>query len=187
MNKENLYEPNCIRTYTGIYFNVAEPTIDMICIEDIAHALCNMPRFGGHLSSFYSVAQHSIQVSRMLSHEDKLAGLLHDASEAYLMDIPTPIKNMMPFYKEKEYEIMKLIAEKFEFDYPLNAAVLDADKQMLETEWKNLFLEGFDVAQPIREIKRIFLNCYKSCILYYNSVQSSRRMTGSSWSRRSFI
>ena len=55
--KENLYTPNCIRTFTGLYMNVFNPKPDMICIEDIAHALSQQPRFGGHLPRMYSVAQ----------------------------------------------------------------------------------------------------------------------------------
>jgi hypothetical protein len=74
---------NCIRTNSGLYINVFEPTPDMISIEDIAHALSFMPRFGGHLDKFYSVAQHSVYCSFMVeSIEDKKAALLHDASEA---------------------------------------------------------------------------------------------------------
>ena len=53
---ENLHTADCIRTFTGLYMNVFEPTPEMICIEDIAHGLSNMPRFGGHLPEFYSVA-----------------------------------------------------------------------------------------------------------------------------------
>lgn len=58
---ESLYTPNCIRTFTGIYMNVFDPTDEMICIEDIANALSHQCRFAGHLPNFYSVAQHSVQ------------------------------------------------------------------------------------------------------------------------------
>ena len=61
MNIENLYTPDCIRTYTGIYMNVFEPTLEMIHIEDIAHALSMQCRFGGHLYDFYSVVQKQIR------------------------------------------------------------------------------------------------------------------------------
>ncbi|MFC4230551.1 hypothetical protein ACFOW1_01525 [Parasediminibacterium paludis] len=63
---EDLYKPNCIRTYTGLYMNVFDPTPEMICIEDIAHALSHQCRFSGHTKQFYSVAQHSYHVAALV-------------------------------------------------------------------------------------------------------------------------
>src|SRR5690606_26745918 len=108
---ENLYEANCIRTFTGQYINVFDPKPDLIRIEDIAHALSQMPRFGGHLPVFYSVAQHSLACAHKVSSRNALAALLHDASEAYLMDIPKPIKNNLHNYKETEHALMEVIAQ----------------------------------------------------------------------------
>ena len=141
MKKENLYTPDCIRTFTGIYMNVFNPTPGMICIEDIAHALSNQCRFGGHLPSFYSVAQHSICCSRYVNEEQKLAALLHDASEAYLLDIPRPIKNHLRDYKQIEDKLMKLISEKFGFDYPLHNDIKLADELALVAGWDCLMLK----------------------------------------------
>ncbi len=143
MTAENLYTPGCIRTASGIYMNVFEPTPDMICIEDIAHALSHQCRFGGHLPRFYSVAQHSFLCSRLVGDTDPaeaLAGLLHDAGEAYLMDMPSPIKRRLTNYKEIEDKLMMVIAQKFGFAYPLSAAVKKADEQMLQVEWEVLML-----------------------------------------------
>lgn len=139
---ENLYTPNCIRTFTGKYVNVFEPTIDMICIEDIAHALSNQCRFGGHLPRFYSVAQHSIMCCELADSEYKLQALLHDASEAYLLDIPRPIKHGLSNYKVIEDRLMTLIAEKFGFDYPLHEQVKHIDEVVLRFEWDHLMLGG---------------------------------------------
>lgn len=138
---ENLYTPNCIRTFTGIYMNVFEPTLEMICIEDIAHALSNQCRFGGHLPEFYSVAQHSLLCSQTVGDEYKLQALLHDASEAYLLDIPRPIKQGLGNYKEIEDKLMNLIAEKFGFKYPLEQPVKQIDEEMLQFEWEHLMLK----------------------------------------------
>jgi hypothetical protein len=161
---ENLYMPNCIRTFTGIYVNVFEPTLEMICIEDIAHGLSNQCRFGGHLPEFYSVAQHSFLCSQMAESEFKLEALLHDASEAYLLDIPSPIKQGLSNYKEIEDKLMVLIAEKFGFKYPLTKAVKKIDEEMLQFEWKHLMLKKpmigwFDCWQP-GYAKRRFLETF---------------------------
>ena len=139
--KENLYTPDCIRTNSGIYMNVFEPTPEMVCIEDIAHALTYQCRFGGHLTKFYSVAQHSLNCSYLINNDkNKLAALLHDASEAYLLDIPSPIKKGLSNYKEIEDKLMTVIAEKFGFDFPLHDEVKESDKIMLELEWDCLML-----------------------------------------------
>ncbi|HET6558087.1 MAG TPA: hypothetical protein VFG54_12280 [Prolixibacteraceae bacterium] len=137
---ENLYTPDSIRTYSGIYMNVFEPTLDMICIEDIAHSLANQCRFAGHLPVFYSVAQHSVKASVRANKAHKLQALLHDASEAYLLDIPSPIKKRLRDYKEIEDNLMNLIAKKFGFEYPLHEKVKDIDRYMLQWEWHSLML-----------------------------------------------
>lgn len=140
---ENLYTPDCIRTYRGKYINVFEPTPEMICIEDIAHSLSMQCRFAGHLPQFYSVAQHSILCCQLITEkEHKLAALLHDASEAYLLDIPKPIKNKLGNYKEVEDNLMSVIAKKFGFAYPLHDKVKEVDNYMLEWEWNSLMIKN---------------------------------------------
>ena len=138
--KEDLYTPNCIRTHTGIYMNVFEPSLEMIQIEDIAHALSHQCRFGGHLPNFYSVAQHSVLCSRLVDKQYQKQALLHDASEAYLLDIPRPIKHRLDNYKEIEDNLMRLIAQKFGFKYPLEQPIKQVDEEMLQFEWNHLML-----------------------------------------------
>lgn len=161
----NIHESpkGCIRTNSGLFINVFEPTKDVIAIEDIAHALASVPRFGGHLNRHYSVAQHSVMcMMEVASLEDKKAALMHDASEAYLGDIPTPIKARLPEYKVCEHNLMLMIADKFGFEYPLNEAVKEIDARMLQIEWENLVLndskyfECWDHATA----KEIFLKMY---------------------------
>lgn len=137
---EDLYMPDCIRTFTGKYINVFEPTLDMIDIEDISHALSNIGRFGGHLPEFYSVAQHCCLCAYLVPEEHKLAALLHDSTEAYMMDIPSPIKKRLNDYKNLEDKLMSAISEKFGFEYPLNSVIKECDHKMLELEWNNLML-----------------------------------------------
>lgn len=103
-----------IRTFTGRMvdpFNMRAKDIDIV---DIAHALGMTCRYGGHVSRFYSVAEHSCLVSFALPRELALWGLLHDAGEAYLGDIPTPIKT--DIHREREDAIMRAVIERFDLD-----------------------------------------------------------------------
>lgn len=132
---ENLFEKDCIRTITGIYINVFDPTPEMICIEDVAHGLSRQCRFAGHTKEFYSVAQHSIHVCDLAPDQFKIQALLHDAGEAYLCDIPGPIKKRLPEYRKIEENLMNVIAKKFGFDWPMSSWVKNDDKIMLKREW----------------------------------------------------
>lgn len=163
MQVENLYTPNKIRTFTGKYIDPFDPDPDMICIEDIAHSLSMQPRFGGHLQVCYSVAEHCIACSLgMKDPKDYLAALLHDASEAYLLDIPSPIKSRLPRYKEVEHNLMKVIAKKFGFEYPLSPEVNKMDVQQLEWEWDNLMIGNPDLGiyYTSASAERMFLELY---------------------------
>lgn len=129
-----------IETFTGKRMYFLEPTPEMICIEDIAHALSNICRFGGHVTHFYSVAEHSVNVSILA--ENKLEGLLHDASEAYLVDIPKPIKAYLSNYKDIETKLMEAIGLKFGAGWPLCADTHDADATQLKEEAKYIMTTG---------------------------------------------
>jgi hypothetical protein len=129
---ENLNIPNCIRTVSGIYIDVFNQDPDEIDIEDIAHALSMQPRFWGNLYAFYSVAAHSLNCMSLVSDEYKLAGLLHDASEAYLLDIHRPIKHRIANYREIEDRLMYCIAGKYRFVYPFHPDIKQADNSMLQ-------------------------------------------------------
>jgi len=159
---ENLYEINKIRTFTGKYINPLNPDPEMICIEDIAHALSMQCRFGGHTSRFYSVAEHSIEVANALPNKLKLAGLLHDAAEAYLLDIPKPVKAQIPGYSIFEKQLLKVILNKFGIALPLAEWINLVDRQQLEKEWNAWVVEDFPIPPltPI-EAKRIFLRDFE--------------------------
>ena len=128
-------------TYTQKEFYPLEPKIEDIEIKDIAHALGNICRFTGHVNQFYSVAQHSVIVSHLCQPENALAGLLHDASEAYLSDIARPVKytEKMEGYREIEALLEKTINEKFGIPYPMSADVKYADDMALLAEGYQLF------------------------------------------------
>lgn len=102
-----------IQMHSGIAFWPMDPRADEVRLEDIAHSLSLLCRFGGHCSRFYSVAEHSVHVARLCSPEVALWGLLHDASEAYVVDLPRPIKRQLPEYAEIEGLVQFAIAEHF--------------------------------------------------------------------------
>lgn len=129
-----------IMTYTGVLINPLRPSVDLIRIEDIAHALSNQCRFTGHTREFYSVAEHSLMVSRMVPPKDALWGLLHDASEAYLSDIASPVKHTEAYtaYREAEEVLMFCIAQAFGLPTPEPPAVRIADRLALGVEARDL-------------------------------------------------
>lgn len=125
-----------IQTYSGIEFDLFRPSSDKILIEDIAHHLSLLCRFTGACREFYSVAEHSIMVSSVLPAEYRLEGLLHDATEAYIGDMSSPVKNLssMSGFRTLESEIRCPISIKFDLQINVPLAVRDADFRMLETE-----------------------------------------------------
>jgi len=129
-------ENNWIQTYCGIEFYPLNPRSKDIAIEDIAHALSNQCRFAGHCDRFYSVCQHSVLVSRLCLPQNKLWGLLHDASEAYLVDLPSPLKQSKEFlaYSKAEKKLMNVICEKYGLQKEMPLDVKEADYRLLLTE-----------------------------------------------------
>ncbi|MCC6328947.1 MAG: phosphohydrolase [Acidobacteria bacterium] len=119
-----------IQTYTGKKFYPLEPDPDQICIEDIAHSLAMLCRYNGHTKQFYSVAQHCVILSQKFfnSRHMRLAALLHDASEAYLSDLPRPLKHLpqFAFYREAEDQLQSMILQKF------NISLTDVQQKLIE-------------------------------------------------------
>jgi len=101
-----------IVTNSGKFVNLADPQPETICIEDIAHHLAHINRFTGATFQGYSVASHSLYVSDLVAPEFKLIALMHDATEAYLGDISSPLKSILPEYKVIEARMHKAIADK---------------------------------------------------------------------------
>jgi hypothetical protein len=129
-----------ILTYSGKLFDVLNPDPKLIDLDDISAALSKLCRFGGHCREFYSVAEHSIFTSTLVQQEypedQTLAAwaLLHDASEAYMVDIPRPIKRQLQEYVRLEEAIQKAIAERFSLPWPMPEEVHQADNNMLALE-----------------------------------------------------
>lgn len=134
-----------IETASGISFRPLSPRIEDIEIEDIAHALANQCRFSGHTRFHYSVAQHSVYVSRLIRRngydkQTQLWGLLHDASEAYLVDLPSPLKEHPGFayYKIFERRLMRAVCDRFGLPRREPTAVRFYDARLLATEVRDL-------------------------------------------------
>jgi len=128
-----------ILTLTGS-IDLLNPDPKDIHIEDIAHALSRICRYGGHCREFYSVAQHSWHVSHLVSQENALLGLLHDAAEAYIGDVVKPLKMLLPDYRLVEQRIEAAVFERFELEMTQEdkREVKLADEVLLRTELRDV-------------------------------------------------
>lgn len=129
-----------IQTYSGRRFTPTNPNPDAIVIQDIAHSLSMQCRFSGHCRGFYSVAQHSVLVSYICDNSDALWGLLHDASEAYLVDVPSPLKRsgQLEGYISFEKKVQEAVCRRFGLTFAEPSSVKKADKVLLATEARDL-------------------------------------------------
>jgi uncharacterized protein len=136
-----------IQTYSGKKLDFENPTTDMIDLQDIEAGLEGLQRFAGQLGDRYTVADHSINLAELIPWQEpaaKLAALMHDAAEAYMMDIPSPLKNIMGGrYAHLEFKLQRVIAEKFDMQYPWvpwGAEIADYDKAICAAEAERYFM-----------------------------------------------
>lgn len=152
-------------TFSGVKWFVTDPHPDDVKIEDIAHALSMICRYGGHCREFYSVAQHSVIVAEAVwaAHPDDtglaLNALLHDAAEAYLGDVVRPLKLTMPGYKALEHLTEGVIAAGLELPgvTPEQKAIIKHfDDVALMTERRDLVnhcgIEWTPRAEPLKKV-----------------------------------
>jgi len=131
-----------MQTYTGRAFWPLDPRADEVFIEDIAHSLSLQCRFAGHCVKFYSVAEHSVLIARWLldryGPQIALHGLLHDAPEAYVVDVPRPLKPFLANYKGIEAGVMAAISARYGLAADMPDAVHEADGRIICDELVNL-------------------------------------------------
>lgn len=127
-----------IQTYRGHRFDFSMMHKEPLDIEDIAHALSQVCRFGGHCREFYSVAQHSVYVSQLVGPRHSLVGLLHDATEAYMGDMVSPLKRRIPEYRQHEQWLWMVISGQFGLPVEMPEEVRKADLIMLAAEARDL-------------------------------------------------
>ena len=141
-----LFMNSLMQTYSGLTVDFDNISRNSISIKDVAHALSITCRWNGHTKKFYSVAEHSIlaathAINNNESYLDSLFILLHDASEAYVSDVASPIKKFFPTYMDMEEKIQVVIAEKFDLPYPMPKQITEMDYKVLATEKRDLLGE----------------------------------------------
>lgn len=151
-----------IQVYSGKPFTFLSPGVSDIDISDIAHALSMQCRFNGHVKKFYSVAEHSVNVSYEVPEQYALAALLHDAAEAYIGDMVSPLKAHMPDFREVEHRIESAIYRRFgipRYSYEQDLAIKRADWALCVYEGRTLLTDSSLVdAWPFaknRELKNV--------------------------------
>jgi 5'-deoxynucleotidase YfbR-like HD superfamily hydrolase len=173
-------------TYTGKKLNILYPDPKLIDIEDIAVQLSRIPRFNGATKRTYTVAQHSVFVATIIHPAYTLQGLLHDATEAYLGDIISPLKYELPSYLRIELVWELVIREKFNLfvnsPLDLQKEIKKADEIAALLEYRDLmkkpsaFLFTKEQEEIISKYKNRHITpqsekkCYDSFMLLYSTL-----------------
>jgi hypothetical protein len=145
-------------THAGRRVSFLDPRPEDIDIEDIAWHLSMQCRYAGGTTKFYSVAEHCVHVAYAVPFEDAFVGLLHDAPEAYLTDIPRGLKNLLPDYQRIEARFWEVIRNVFNLPALFPASVTDVDTRILLNERDAVFPTFvpngalFTVPQPVDRI-----------------------------------
>lgn len=172
--------PDYITTYGGTHFFPTEPDMHDFHIRDAAHALSLICRGNGHVKQFFSVGQHCIRCAleaeaRGCSMRVRLACLLHDASEAYMSDVPRPFKQYLMDYRKFEDQFLTLIYQKYlgsDLTEEEQRTVRQIDNDELaydlfyllgegcETELPELWRPVFYEVQPFEAVEQEYLELF---------------------------
>ena len=142
-----------IYTYTGQIFFPLDPRAEEVRTTDIVQGLALKCRWSGQCHLFYSIAEHSVRVANIAralaevdGHEDGVLtnifnhGILHDAHEAYIVDMPSPIKAFITGWKDIEDKIQNAILDYYGLDRSHGAPYVKyADLMLLAIEHRELF------------------------------------------------
>lgn len=126
--------PGEFRTFSGHLIQVQDPKPEHIDIIDIARALSMEVRYAGHIRRRYCVAEHSCHIHDLVPDHLKLQALMHDATEAYLKDLPKPIKVLCPHYEALEDALWLHIAKRFGIEPVMDPLIKVFDKLIREPE-----------------------------------------------------
>lgn len=130
-----------MQTFQGYVVTIPDIDVEVISIRDISRSLSQQCRYQGHTLFHYSVAQHSLYVAdyvESINPEFTLEALMHDAAEAYIGDIPRPIKDICPGIRDFEANVEAAVAKKFgliwPYSYSMECVIKYADLKLLATE-----------------------------------------------------
>lgn len=171
---------NILQTITGRRIDLDVPKPEQIHIIDIAYGLSHMPRFAGQTPIPYDVATHSWLVSKIIEASGgsvlaQLQGLLHDAAEAYLSDLPSPVKMRCPDYQRLEKRLFRAIAKRFGIPAKLPPNVKEADDEALEVERQVFQVEYRGLRPPpLHRTRNTFLQRFED--LYWRHLNAKTQV-----------
>lgn len=142
LNHPEIIEKSWVVTLSGQRFNILNPHPKDIRLEDIACSLARQARFNGHTRFFYSVGQHSCLGAQVSPTKDIAKQMLfHDATEAYIGDLVSPVKRLLPDFEIIEGRIHQAICEKFDLEMPSPKVIKQIDRRLLATEVRDLITQ----------------------------------------------
>lgn len=159
-----VHHPDVVRTVSGRYVSVLDPSIDDIDLLDIAHGLSMVCRYGGHVAAHYSVAEHSLNVAAQLQRmyqepELTIAGLMHDASEAYIGDMVRPLKHstQLEAFRTVEHRLEQVIGAKFNLRFAADPRIKQIDNEILPWEMAMIRDSKVRVAPHVADVRYAFI------------------------------
>lgn len=146
-------QPYMLGTF-GEHVEFLAPALSPLYIRTISHNLARLARYTGCTRGRpYSVAQHSVIASEIVGQEFALEALMHDATEAYLNDISSPLKQLLPDYKGIERRFDVAIRRRYHLPEVESRAVRWADLTMLATEYRDLMPRDHTAWEIIRDVE----------------------------------